>query len=69
MRLWYIFDENLVNFNQPDDVEGKGDKSTTILCTKTLSYKSFISICNELYIDMKNNNETSIFVVGMLLEM
>ena len=63
-----IFDENLFNFNQPDDNEEKRNNLKSILFTETLSYKSFILICNELYNVMKNNKEIPIIVVGMLLE-
>ena len=41
-----IFDDNLVNFDQPDDIMEIMDNSQTIESTDTLSYKSFSSICN-----------------------
>ena len=62
-----IFDENLVNFNQPDDIEEINDNFKTIESTETLSHKSYLSICNDLYSVMKNNKEISTFLVGMVL--
>ena len=51
-----IFDENLVNFDRPDDIEEIIDNSQTVKRTETLSYKPLPSICNELYSVMKKNN-------------
>ena len=68
-ELGWTFDENLVNFDQPDDIEKIIDNIQTIKSTETLSYKSFSSICNKLYSVMKNNNKISTFVIGVLLEM
>ena len=62
------FDEDLFNFNQPDDNEEIRNNLKSILFTETLSYRLFILICNELYNVMKNNKEIPTFVVGMLLE-
>ena len=53
----------------PDDIVVIKDNNQSIEYTGTLSYKSFSSICNELYSVIKTNNELSTFVVGMLLEM
>ena len=53
----------------PDDIVVIKDNNQSIEYTETLSYKSFSSICNELYSVIKTNNELSTFVVGMLLEM
>ena len=44
------------------------DNCQTNESTETLSYKSYSSICNELYSVTKNNNVIYIFIVGMLLE-
>ena len=51
-----IFDENLVNFDRPDDIEEIIDNSQTVKRTETLSYKPLPSLCNELYSVMKKNN-------------
>ena len=68
-ELGWTFDENLVNFDQPDDIEEMIGNIQTIESTEILSYQSFSSICNKLYSVMKNNNKISTFIIGMLLEM
>lgn len=44
------------------------DNCQTNESTKTLSYKSLSSMCNELYSVTKINNVIYTFIVGMLLE-
>ena len=40
----------------PDDIVVIKDNNQSIEYTETLSYKSFSSICNELYSVIKTNN-------------
>ena len=57
----------MINSNHSNDVKEINDNFKKILSTETLSYKTFISIYNELYNVKINYKEMSIFVVGITI--
>ena len=72
----YCFDLDMINTDHPDeivDIIDNNKHNDSIIDNKkqkdTLSYKSYTTICDELYNIMRKKKTISTFVVGMLLEM